>query len=95
MLDAKRIGQCENVVDEDVGFVLTDVLRPVGSREPALVRHHKEEVTFEPRRDFAPRAMRFREAVEQDDRGLGRIAGQRDVERHPGADRNAAKLGHG
>ena len=94
-LDRERIGERENVVDQQLGLVRLDVLRPVGSGEAALVGHDQIKAVLKPRRDLAPGAVRFGKAMEQDDRRVCRIAGQRDIQSHSGAQRNAPELGHG
>ena len=45
----------------------------------------------DPRRDLAPGPVRFREAVEQDHRGLALVSGGGDVEGNASAERNAAE----
>ena len=86
----ERVGERENVVDQQVGLISLDLLRPVRPGKAALVGHDEEEAILEPRRDLAPGAVRFGKAVEQDDRRVRRIAGQRDIQRHAGAKRNRA-----
>src|SRR4029079_2182999 len=75
-------------------LVVVDVLRKVGAGEAALVGHDEEKVVLEPRRDLAPGAVRFGEAVEQDHRGVLGIAGQRDVQRHAGAQGESVNFRH-
>jgi len=98
--DRQRIGERENVVDQRVGIIVGYVLRQVRPGKAPLVGHDEEELVLETRRDFAPGAVRFGEAVKQDDCGLLRVAGQRDVQRHSRAKRNqpeseALSLGRG
>ena len=81
-LDAERVGERENVVDQQVGLIGLDVLRQVRSCEPSLVGHHQEEFVLQPRRDLAPRPVRLRKAVEQDHRRMPSVTGHRHVERH-------------
>jgi hypothetical protein len=53
------------------------------------------EIALEPRRDLSPGAVRFREAMEEDDRRFRSVTGDSDVERYAGPERNAPELGHG
>ena len=94
-LDVERIGERENIVDQLVGLVRLQLLWAVGSGKAALVGHDQVEVVLQPRRDLAPGAMRFGKAVKQDYGRARAIAGQRNIERDAGAQRNAPKLGHG
>ena len=94
-LNAERLGQGENIVDQRVCLVVVHVLREVRTGEPALVGHDEKEVLLKPRCDHAPGAMRFGEAVEEDDGGILWIARQRDIERDAGAEAELAELGHG
>ena len=93
-IDAEGVGEGEDVGDERVGAVGGDLLRAVAVAEAAQVGHDQAEAVGEHGGDFGPGAVRFGEAVEQDDgRGIGR-AGERDVQRDPGREGEAALFGH-
>ena len=94
-LEAERIGEREDVVDQLVGLVILDLLRPVRAGEAALVGHDQTEIVLEQRRELAPGAVRFGKAVEEDDRRLRRAPAERDVEGDAGRQRDAADFGHG
>ena len=79
-LEPERLGEREHVLDQPVGPVILDVLRPVRAGEAALVGHDQPELVLQPRRDPAPGAVRFRKAVEQDDRRRVLRPAERDVE---------------
>ena len=95
LLDAERIGERENIVDELARLIFRDIGRPVRSSEAPLVGHDKPEPVLQPRRKLAPRAVRFRETMEQDHRRVRRIARKRDVQRHSSPERDAPELRHG
>ena len=44
--EGQRIGERKDIVDQGVGLVGADVLRPVGSSKAALIRHDEEELVF-------------------------------------------------
>ena len=95
-LDAQRVGQREDVVDQRVGR--DRPRRPAAGRpgKAALVGHDEAEAVLEQRRDLAPGPVRFGKAVEQDDRR--RFAGSpasATFSVTPVASATAPELGHG
>ena len=66
--DLERVGERDQVLDDPVRPVVLDVLRLVRSAEAALVRADDEMIRGQRGRDLAPGAVRFGEAVQEDDR---------------------------
>ncbi|MCY1167513.1 hypothetical protein D9M73_74780 [compost metagenome] len=82
--EAEMIGKREQIGDHLVGGIIGH-LRWLGrTRETALVGRDDEMVGAELRDDVPPRAVRFGEAVEQEDRRMRRVARRRHVERDAG-----------
>jgi hypothetical protein len=94
-LEPKRVGERENVIDQDIRFVRFDLCRPVRTGKAALVGHDEKQTVVEQRRDLAPGAVRFGKAVEQDHRRCRGVAGKRDVEGDSGAERDPLEFGQG
>ena len=92
-LEAQRRGEREDVVDQSYRSIDHWSCGRSEPGEPALVGHDEEKAVSEPRRDLAPGAVQFREAVEQDHRRVGADRRQGDVQRHSGAQRNPPELG--
>ena len=90
-LDAEGVGQREHIGDGPVGAIGGHFLRLIRRTEPALIGHDQPKAVGQQWRHAAPGAVRFGEAVEQDDRRRLRRTGERDIERNAGRQRNPLK----
>ena len=91
-VDAEMVGQRDQVGDRLVGRVILDAFGLGRFGEAALVGREDEMVLGEVGDLVAPGAVQFGKAVEQDDRGVRGIAGDRDIELDAGGQGHTLQL---
>lgn len=95
-IDAEMVGERDQVGEDLLGGIGLHPLRLGRAGEAALVGRDDIMVAGEIGDHAAPRAVRFGKAVQQDDRRVRRVAGDRDVELDAGGQRDTGQrhVGH-